>query len=107
VHNPPAAGTAPEYLTTAQLGRIYKKHPSTFIRQFSLGARLPDGTRIFPEAIRTPGGWLATREAIDAFYGRLTEAFRNQPDSPARPAARSTVPTDSMRAEASLAASGW
>src|SRR5262245_57437550 len=49
-------------------------HPSTVLRWVLRGCRLPDGTRLRLEAVRTPGGWYTTHEALDRFLAALTEA---------------------------------
>jgi hypothetical protein len=52
-------------------------------RQILHGAKLRNGSRQKLRAIRTPGGWVLTREAIDEFLAVLTADRCSAPPRPA------------------------
>jgi hypothetical protein len=58
-------------------------HPSSLTRQILRGAKLRDGSRLRLRAIKTPGGWVLTREAIDEFLAALTADRCAEPPRPA------------------------
>jgi hypothetical protein len=82
-------------------------HPSTVLRWILRGSRLPDGSRLRLEAVRTPGGWFTSREAIDRFLAALTEAALARGGAPT-PAPRTPAQRrrSSARAAEQLAAVG-
>src|SRR5262249_30422050 len=70
--------SASDYLTPSQAARIIPnagRHPSpeAVIRWISKGAMSRNGSRIKLQAIRSPKGWLTTREWISDFLTALTK----------------------------------
>jgi hypothetical protein len=64
-------------------------HISTVFRWITCGAKAPDGTAIRLEAIRRPGAWLTSAEALERFFARLTPVMEAElPRPPRSPAAR-------------------
>jgi hypothetical protein len=72
----------------APLAREIGVHPSALWRWIDHGARLSDGSRVYPDAWATPGAWKSTREAIQRFLGILTADRQARSGDPA-PAPRS------------------
>lgn len=48
-------------------------HFSTVWRWITTGAKARDGTMVRLEAVRRPGIWLTSIEAIDLFFARLNQ----------------------------------
>lgn len=63
-------------MIAGEAARFVKKHPSAPVRWATRGVLLRDGTRIYLEALKTPGGWRFSRAAIMAFLARLTADAR-------------------------------
>jgi hypothetical protein len=75
VNAPDAPAEKPQYFTLAYAARhLYPTpvHPSTITRHILKGYRSPDGTLRKLAALRTPGGWVVTREAIVEFLAGIT-----------------------------------
>lgn len=101
-----AAESAEKFLTPSQLAHHYGVHPATVVRWFTRGGRARGGKHIRPVGVvKYPGGWRATRQSVDDFLKRLTEAAQPEPsEAPAEiPAER----PESVRAAAALSAAGW
>lgn len=56
-----------------------KTHFSTLWRWVLKGAKAPDGSTVRLEAIRRPGVWMTSAEALDRFFQRLTPSFASEP----------------------------
>jgi hypothetical protein len=64
-------------------------HTSTIFRWITRGAKAPDGAAIRLEAIRRPGAWLTSGNALERFFARLTPMMEAEsPRPPRSPAAR-------------------
>jgi hypothetical protein len=71
-------------LTTAERPRYYPiqeaaqtlyptpLHSATVTRHILQGVRLRDGSTARLKALRTPGGWVVTREAVNEFIEAIT-----------------------------------
>jgi hypothetical protein len=46
------------------------------------GVLAPDGSRVYLEAVRTPGGWVSTPGALSRFFTLLTPDPTSQPATP-------------------------
>jgi hypothetical protein len=88
-------------LKPIEIARRLDKHPSAITRWIIKGAALRDGSRIFLEAVRTPGGWNVAPAAMEAFLARLTEDARGRAPRPAIDQAEHAA------ASAALEAAGW
>ncbi len=73
-------------------------HPASLTRHILQGVRLRDGSTRKLLAIRTPGGWLVTREAVNEFLEAIT-ADRQGGPAPVR--------TPGNRVEMALNAAGF
>jgi hypothetical protein len=73
-------------------------HPSAVVRHLTRGCKLRDGSKVYLAGTVTPGGWVVTREAVEAFFARLTA------DRLGAPAPR---PASNARTEALLDAHGF
>jgi hypothetical protein len=91
-------------LTTSQVAHILGCNPSAVVRWIQKGSLLSNETRLFLEALATPGGWRVRRSALDAYLARLT-ADRTGKPAPASTPARQTARTERLDAE--LAAAGF
>ncbi len=58
-------------------------HPSRIVRMMQHGVPRPDGTRLRLWGARTPGGWVTTVRAVEAFVAALAPG-----DAPAAPGTR-------------------
>jgi Helix-turn-helix domain len=59
-------------LTTSKVAHILECSPQAVVRWIQKGSLLTEGTRLYLEAIATPGGWRVKRSALDAYLARLT-----------------------------------
>lgn len=93
-----------EYLRAIDVAHIHRVHPSVVTRWFAKGVRLRDGSRLYPDAIKRPGGWWISRKALNEFLETLTRDARGQSED-----ARAEVPASvaSDRAEQALEIGGW
>jgi hypothetical protein len=71
-------------------------HPATVSRWIMRGVRLRDGFWLKLAATRTPGGWLVTDGALDAFLAALTADRTGEPVA--------AVPSATARRQRELAA---
>jgi hypothetical protein len=76
-------------------------HPATLTRWILRGIRLRDGAILKLVAQRFPGGWVTTREDLDAFVGRLTRDRCGEPTL-AVPASSAPRTPSASRASAAL-----
>jgi hypothetical protein len=91
-------------LTTSKVAHILGCSPQAVVRWIQKGSLLADGTRLYLEAVATPGGWRVRRSALDVYLGRLTadRTGKSAPEStPARQSARE------QRLDDALAAAGF
>ena len=79
------------WLPTAKIARIVGTSPQAVVRWIQKGSLLADDTRLYLEAVATPGGWRVKRSALDAYLARLTADRTAKPGyktSPSRQSAR-------------------
>jgi hypothetical protein len=69
---------AREHYSPAQLARLLEKHPSAVTRWLMKGVQLRDGSRIYLDGARTPGGWIVAASAVDRFLAALTADARGE-----------------------------
>jgi hypothetical protein len=81
---PPIIKHTREHYSPAQLARVLEKHPSAVTRWLVKGVLLRDGSRLFLDGGRTPGGWIVSAEAVDRFLAALTSDARGPAARPAR-----------------------
>lgn len=97
----PPALERPRFYRLAQAAReLYPVpvHPASVTRHVVRGVRLQDGSVRKLAATRTPGGWVVTREAVEAFLAVLTAD---------RCGGRATPGTPDSRVDAALDAAGF
>lgn len=107
----PAGGG--KLLTTTEIARELSTHPSAPVRWINNGALLSSGERRKLEAVRLPGGWRVTRQALDDFLEAVTADRNGQAPPTAGDEAADTVRAPIQRkkghdqARAELAAAGY
>src|SRR4051794_1225576 len=72
----------PRYYRLADAARdLYPvpNHPATVTRHILRGVKLRDGTTAKLAAVRTPGGWLVTAQAVDEFIAVITADRTGEP----------------------------
>ena len=79
------AADRPRYYRIADAARsLYPvpNHPATVTRHILRGVKLRDGSTVKLAALRTPGGWLVTAEAVDEFISAITRDRCGDPTAP-------------------------
>lgn len=97
----------PTFLKVVDVARRLGNSPSAVTRWIMKGASLRDGSRVRLEAIRTPGGWRVTQEALDAFFATLTEDRLPQTPSPTQRRGKGIDWAAHDAANGALEAAGW
>ena len=93
-----------DLLTTSKVAHILGCSPQAVVRWIQKGSLLADDTRLYLEALSTPGGWRVRRSALDSYLARLTADRTNKP-APAMTPARQSARLERLDAE--LASAGF
>jgi hypothetical protein len=98
-------GEAARIYGTSRGGR--PTHVSTVLRHITRGTRLPSGEIIYLEGARLGGRWVTTREAVQRYIERLTEAALGQAQcAPAHVRTSASRQRELTRVDRSLDAAG-
>jgi hypothetical protein len=107
-----ATESRPTYRTPAAVARAVPSsridggtHPATVVRWITRGVKLRSGATVHLAAVRTPGGWLVSDDALDHFLATLT-ADRTGAPAPAPPPCAASRARELARVKAELDAIG-